>query len=194
MIEPAREGFERSLSQAGSTALAAEYAARAQSQKGLPPETVTRVRLAHARLVLRDSPKDALALLFDLRKRPPAEPLAGELNLLLGQASAASGETARALDIFTALAGSRADRVGAEAQREMARALESAGRTTEAMDEFVRISYLFPDFPDLASEGLYSAVRIALRRGERDRARSLEDSLRKAFPDSPWIAKLSDLR
>jgi TolA-binding protein len=194
MIDPAREGFERSLAAAGSASLAAEYAARAQSQKGLPSETVTRTRLAHARLVLRDSPKEALSLLSDLRKRPPAEPLAGELNLLLGQAYAATGETARALDIFTALAGSRADRVGAEAQREQARALETAGRTTEAMDEFVRISYLFPDFPDLAAEGLYNAVRIALRRGERDRARSFEDSLRKAFPDSPWIGKLSELR
>jgi hypothetical protein len=58
------------------------------------------------------------------------------------------------------------------------------------MDEFVRISYLFPD---LAAEWLHNAVRIALRRGERDRARSFEGSLRKAFPESPWIEKLSDL-
>ena len=194
MIDPAREGFERSLEATGSSALAAEYAARASSQKGLPTETVTRVRLAHARLVLRDSPKEALELLSDLRRKPPAEPLAGQLNLLLGQAYAATGETGRALDIFTALAGSRADRVGAEAQREQARALEATGRTSEAMDEFVRISYLFPDFPDLAAEGLYNAVRIALRRGERDRARSFEDSLRKAFPESPWTAKLAELR
>jgi TolA-binding protein len=194
MIDPAREGFERALTQEGSTALAAQYAVRAQAQKGLPSETVTRTRLAHARLLLRESPADALALLSELRRKPPAEPLAGQLNLVLGQAYAAAGQGARALDIFTALADSRADRVGAEAKREQASALEEAGRTAEAMDEFVRISYLFPDFPDLAAEGLYNAVRIALRRGERDRARSFEDSLRKSFPDSSWIARLSDLR
>ncbi len=194
MVEPALEGFGKSIAAAGDLELAEQYASKALAAKGLPAETLGRVRLAHARLLLRARPRDALALLSDMRARSPAEPLAGEVSLLLGEALAATGEPRRALDIFTALADSRADRVGAEAKREQARALEAAGSTAEAVDEFVRISYLFPDYPDLAAEGLFNAVRVALLRGERDRARTLEETLRKGFPDSDWTAKLGELR
>jgi tetratricopeptide (TPR) repeat protein len=194
MAEPALEGFARSIAAAGSRELAEQYSSKALAARGLPAETLGRIRLAHARLLLQAKPGDALALLSDMRRRSPAEPLAGEVSLLLGEALAATGEGKRALDIFTALADSRADRVGAEAKREQARALEAAGSTAEAVDEFVRISYLFPDFPDLAAEGLFNAVRVALLRGERDRARSLEETLRKGFPDSGWTAKLGTLR
>ncbi len=194
MAEPALEGFARSIAAAGSLELAEQYSSKALAARGLPAETLGRVRLAHARLLLQAKPSDALALLSDMRRRSPAEPLAGEVSLLLGEALAATGEGKKALDIFTALADSRADRVGAEAKREQARALEAAGSTSEAVDELVRISYLFPDFPDLAAEGLYNAVRVSLLRGERDRARSLEETLRKGFPESGWTAKLGELR
>jgi TolA-binding protein len=194
MAEPAMEGFAKSIAAAGSLELAELYSSKALAARGLPAGTLGRVRLAHARLLLQTKPADALALLSDMRRRSPAEPLAGEVSLLLGEALAATGEGKKALAIFTALADSRADRVGAEAKREQARALEAAGSTSEAVDELVRISYLFPDFPDLAAEGLFNAVRVALLRGERDRARSLEETLRKGFPDSGWTAKLGELR
>jgi TolA-binding protein len=194
MADPAMEGFAKSIAAADSLQLAEQYSSKALAAKGLPAETLGRIRLAHARLLLQARPRDALALLSDMRGRSPAEPLAGEVSLLLGQALAATGEGKRALDIFTALADSRADRVGAEAKREQARALEAAGSTAEAVDEFVRISYLFPDFPDLAAEGLFNAVRVALLRGERDRARGMEETLRKGFPESEWTAKLAELR
>lgn len=194
MTEPAQEGFARALAAEGSPSLAADFAARAQAAKGLPVETLVRVRLAHARLLLPASPKEAGEIAAELRRRTPGEPLAGEVNLLLGQSLAAAGETRRALEIFTVLAGSRADRVGAEAKREQAMALEAAGNTSEAVDEYMRISYLFPDFPDLAAEGLFNAARVTLRRGEKDRARTIEDSLRRSFPESPWTAKLQELR
>ena len=194
MTEPAQEGLARALAAEGSAPLAADFAARAQAAKGIPAETFVRLRLAHARLLLPTSPAQAGEIAVELRKRAPGEPLAGEVNLLLGQSLAAGGETRRALDIFTALAGSRADRVGAEAKRAQAAALEAAGSTSEAIDEYMRISYLFPDFPDLAAEGLFNAVRVALRRGEQDRARTIEDSLRRSFPESSWTARLKELR
>ena len=194
MADPALEGFSKALAAVGSLELAEQYSSKALAIKGLPAESLARIRLAHARLLLEARPADSLALLSEIRRRSPAEPLAGEVNLLLGEASAATGDLKKALDIFTALADSRADRVGAEAKREQARALEATGATAEALDEFTRISYLFPDFPDLAAEGLFNAVRIARLRGERDRARSLEENLRKGFPDSDWTSKLGELR
>jgi len=96
------------------------------------------------------------------------------------------------MDIFGALENSHADEIGARAAGERARALEATGRTSEAVDEFLKISYQFPDSPDLAAEGLYNAVRVARARGEKDKAARIEARLRKDHPDSPWIRKLDD--
>ena len=72
---------------------------------------------------------------------------------------------------------------------EHGRALESTGHTSEAVDEFLKLSYQFPDFPDLVAEALYNAVRIARARGEQDRAAKIEQGLKKAFPASPWLSR-----
>jgi Tfp pilus assembly protein PilF len=75
---------------------------------------------------------------------------------------------------------------------EHARVLESTGRAAEAVDEWVTISSRFPEFQDLAAEGLYNAGRIAHARGDAGRAARIEQSLRKAYPDSPWVRKLDE--
>jgi Tfp pilus assembly protein PilF len=75
-----------------------------------------------------------------------------------------------------------------------ARLLEVNGRTAEAVEEFLTLAYLFPDIEDLAAEGLAQAARVARARGERDRARSFEDRLRKEYPDSSWARELEGTR
>ena len=146
------------------------------------------IELAYAELLIASSPADSLAVIDDARRRAPA--VRGRSEPSPGTYYAAMEDWNRASDIFSALESSRADEIGARAAREHARALESTGRTSEAVDEYLKISYQFPDYPDIAAEGLFNAVRLARARGEQDRAARLEQALRKGFPNSSWIEQL----
>jgi hypothetical protein len=113
------------------------------------------------------------------------------VSLLQGRYAAFHSDWARALDILGALEGSRADDIGARAALEKARTLEAMGRTGDAVDEFLKVAYLFPDLGNRAAEGMANAVRVSRARGDRDRAAKIEQAMRKTYPSSPWLKSLS---
>jgi TolA-binding protein len=194
LLPAATEGFRKSLLASGSVEMARAFVEKARASRSLPLEASASIELACAELLLGASPGEAYAIVQEVKRRMPPEPLAGEASLLAGRYYAAISDWSRALDVFSALSRSRADSVGAEAKREEARAMEASGRTAEAIEEYVKISYLFADFTDLAAEGLFNAVRVALKRGERETAIRIAGTLRANYPYSPWAAKLGELR
>jgi lipopolysaccharide biosynthesis regulator YciM len=141
-------------------------------------------------MLLSSAPDEARAIVDEVRRMAPPEPQAGEASLLLGRCFASAADWLRAMEIFTALKGSRTDEIGAQAAVERARTLESTGHTSDAVDEYLRVSYEFPDFPAIAAGALHDAGRLARARGEKDRAARIEQALRKSFPTSPWVQKL----
>jgi TolA-binding protein len=175
----------------GSLETARSYAAKAKAAKGLPPAAAAAIELTAAEMLLAGSPEEALDLVNDARRRAPPEPWTGQASLLLGMYCETVGDADRAAGIFAALEGPRADEVGARAALGHGRALEAAGHASEAIDQYVKVSYQFPDFPAAAAEGLYSAVRLARARGERDRAARIEQMLRTGYPASPWVERLA---
>jgi tetratricopeptide (TPR) repeat protein len=208
-MEAARKGFQEALraaggmaagstgaegggSSAGSVELARLFVARVLADRALPAEAAAGILLDCAATLLPESPREASAAIGEAVRRAPPEPLAGETGLLQGMYYAATADWQRALDVFAALGNSRADEVGARAVRERGLALEAVGRTSEAIDELLKIPYLFPDYGDLAAEGLFQAVRIARARGEKDRAARIEQSLRKGYPGSAWVERLGE--
>ena len=82
------------------------------------------------------------------------------MHYWIGEGYRQRGELARALEIFTGLAASRADRTGALAQSAVARVREEQGRPEEAAEEYLKVYFLFPEMKDLAPEGLYQAGRL----------------------------------
>jgi TolA-binding protein len=200
IMEAARKGFQEALRAAGSATgggatggsaqLARLFVTRVQANRALSAEAAAGVLLDCAATLLPESPREASAAIDEARRRAPPEPLAGEASLMQGIYYAATSDWQRALDVFAALGNSRADEVGARAVRERGLALEAVGRTSEAIDELLKIPYLFPDYGDIAAEGLFQAVRIARARGDKERAARIEQSLRKGYPGSPWVEKL----
>ncbi|HET6485595.1 MAG TPA: tetratricopeptide repeat protein [Spirochaetia bacterium] len=191
--QDALDGFASAMSAASSVVLARQYASLASVRMDLPLEARAAVLLDCAEMLVSIAPDEALGIVTEVRKRPPPEPLSGEASLLLGMVYAAKADWQRALDIFAALSESRADVIGARALRERARALEATGDATDALDAALKISYLFPDQVDLAAEGMYNAARLAVARGDSALAAKIGQSLRAAYPDSPWIARLEAL-
>ncbi len=181
------EGFTAALHQAGDVEEARLYAGKARSTPGVSVEAEAGVLLACADIILSPAPEDARALVDDVRRDAPPEPYAGEASLLLGKYAARSGDWNRSLDILGALEGSRADDVGARAALEKGRTLEAMGRTSDAVDEYLKVAYLFPDLSDRAAEGMANAIRVSRARGDGDRAAKIEQALRKTYPASPWI-------
>ena len=151
----------------------------------VPAELKQKARFEYARHLFARDREQGLALLAALRAEQPAEPLAGEVYYLIGEAYRQRGELARALDIFTGIAGARADRTGGLAQSGVARVREQQGRLEEAAEEYLKVYFLFPELKDLAPEGLYQAGRLYREQGLKDRADKLEEKLRAEFPESP---------
>jgi TolA-binding protein len=190
LLTSALDGFAASLRAADSLDLARGYAGQALTAPGLTPEGSAGVRLAAADLLLPTQPDNALTLIIDVRRNSPPEPYAGQASLLLGKYYSAVRDWNRSLDTLGALESSRADEIGAQATLERGRTLEAMGRTSDAIDEFVKVGYLFHDYAELAAEGLYDALRLARARGDKDRAARIEQSLRATYPESRWIRML----
>jgi TolA-binding protein len=190
LLTTATDALRAALRSTGDLALAREFAERATGSRGLAVEATAGIRLEYAQMLLASDTDGALAVIEEVRRGTPPEPLAGEASLLQGRYFAAVGDWRRAADVFIALESSRDDEIGARAFSEHARALEATGRTAEAVDEYLKIPSRYPDFQDLAAEGLYNAGRLARARGDMNRAAKIEESLRKGYPHSPWMQKL----
>jgi TolA-binding protein len=184
-----------SLSGAAGKNLLVEFYRRAEDSRNLPEETKNQIRYEYAvHLFPRDRP-EALRLLQAIRASAPAEPLAGQASFLIGRHHRESGELGRALDIFRGITASSSEASAASAQLEVAGILETQARSgdgsfDEAAEEYLKVYFLYPDFPEAAQEGLYQAGRVFWEQGKRDRARSLFEKLADEFPQSPWLAKL----
>ena len=184
------QSFAAALQSTGSLEAARDYAEKARDAQGLEVQAVASIELDYADMLLPGDPPGALTVLEDVRRRSPPEQLAGEATLLTGKCFATRLDWQRALDTFSALSDTRADEVGARATAERARALESTGNLTEAVNQYLRIAYIFPGFPELAAEGMFNAARLASQAGDKDNAARISGQLRKRYPDSPWARRL----
>ncbi|HTZ50436.1 MAG TPA: tetratricopeptide repeat protein [Spirochaetia bacterium] len=184
------DGFAAALEQSADASAARQYAARVRAAPGVSPEISAGVLLAVARVLLPVSADESEQVVQEVAGAAPPEPYAGEASLLLGTLAVSRQDWGRALEILGSLETSRADDVGAQAALEKGRALEASGHTAEAVDQYLKVGYLFPDLADRAAEGMFNAARLALARGEAERAARIEQALRTSFPSSPWLQKL----
>ena len=194
LLPAALDGFRKALAALDSLDAALQLAARAKATRGLDVRVAAGILLDYARMLLAASPDKALAVVADARRLAPPEPLAGEAVLLTGLCSAGMGDRQKALDIFAALSDTRIDEVGAQATLERARTLEASGSGREAVEQYLRISYVFPGFADLAAEGLFSAARLSIQQGDRENALRAQETLKKRYPDSSWTNRLDELK
>lgn len=167
-----------------------EFYRRVDRSPSLEQEFKNRVRLEYARYIFSDSPDGAMAILQTVRAEDPAEPLASEVNFLIGEYYRIEGELERAYDIFTGIIGANSERPGAASQLGIGRVLEASGRNQEAAEEYLKVHFLYPDHTDLAAEGLYRAGRTYWNEGYGDRAAELFERLRTEYPDSPWLEQV----
>ena len=192
LLTTATDALRAALRQTGDLELARRYADRAVGSKGLAVEAAAGIQLEYAQMLLESDPEGARAVINRVRRTGPPEPLSGEASLLQGRYGAAVGDWGLAADVFNSLKTTRTDEIGARAWIEHGRVLESTGHTAEAVDEWMAVSSRFPDFQDLAAEGLYHAGRVAHSRGDKGRAAAIQQILHKSYPDSPWVRKLDD--
>jgi TolA-binding protein len=190
LLTTATDALRTALRATGDLELARKFSERATVSRGLAVEATAGIQLEYAQMLLASDTEGARAIIEEVRRAAPPEPLAGEASLLQGRYFTAVGDWRRAADVFNSLESSRTDEIGARAAGEHARVLESTGRTAEAVDAYATVSARFPDFPDLAAEGLFNAGRVARARGDIGRAVRIEESLRKAYPRSPWVRRL----
>ena len=193
LLTTATDAFRTTLRETKDLALAREFSNRAAESRGLAVEAAAGVQLEYAQMLLESDPEGSRAVLDEVRRPGPPEPLAGEMSLLLARYDEAVGEWGVAADIFNSLRTTRTDEIGARAWTEHGRVLESTGHTAEAVDEWMAVPARFPDFPDLAAEALCNAGRVAHARGDAGRAIGIQQALHKNFPGSPWARKLDEI-
>ncbi len=189
LVASALEGFERALG-SGSIELAREFVKKSRAAEGLSADTLSSIELDCAGRLLTQDTEESRSLILGVLSRPPSETIKGKADFLLAGSYAVEGEWEKARVAYGEIYGLRGDRLGARARMECARVLESAGKAEEAFDMYLSLHALFPGFSDLASEGLYHAIRISRARGETAKAEAPEATLRRAYPDSLWSKRL----
>jgi TolA-binding protein len=192
LLGSAMDGFRACLAAVGSVETAREYSENARAARALSVDARAGIQLSYADMLLEAEPEKALPVIKEAARARPSEPYAGEASLLMGRYYAAVRDWDRSLDVLGDLEETRADEIGARAAIARGSTLEAMGRTADAVEEFLKASYLFPDYSELCAEGLYNAVRVARARGDKDQAAKIEQTLRKGYPGSPWIEKLKE--
>ena len=188
-------GVLSSLAGAGQATVLERFYRRVENSRTLADEPRNQVRYEYAVYLFdRDRPQ-AFELLERIRASSPGEPLASQVNLLLGQYYHRGGDSQRALDIYRGITAASSQAGAASAQLAVGHILEEwarggQGSLDEAADEYLKTFFLYPDFPDQAQEGLYRAGRVFWELGKRERARGLFERLAREFPDSPWLGEL----
>jgi TolA-binding protein len=186
----ALDGYHGAVLAVGDPGVAQGYALKAKAARGLPGEVGAALQLDYAQLLLASSPAQARSVIREVQAGAPPEPVAGEAALLWGMCDAAEGSWGRAIEVFEALERSRADAVSARAVLQHGAALEAMGRTAEAVDQYLKVPWRFPELSDLGAEGLFDAIRLARARGDYPRAAALEQGLRARYPASSWVWRL----
>ena len=194
LLATATDAFRAALRGTGDLELARTFYDKAAGSQGLglAAEAAAGIRLEYAQMLLASDPERARAVIDEVRRAGPPEPLAGEASLLQGRYDAVVGDWGRAADVFDSLKSTRTDEIGARAWIEHGRVLESTGHTAEAVNEWVAVSPRFAEFQDIAAEGLYDAGRLAHSRGDEGRAAAIRQTLYKSYPGSPWLRKLDE--
>lgn len=192
LLATATEALRAALRETGDLELARRFSDRAAGSHTLAVEAAAGIQLEYAQMLMESDPEGARAVIDEVKRAGPPEPLAGEVSLLQGRYDAAVGDWRRAADVFNSLKTTRTDEIGARAWIEHGRVLESTGHTAQAVDEWAAASSRFPEFQDLAAEGLYNAGRVAQARGDLGRAAAIRQTLHKAYPGSPWVRKLDE--
>jgi len=167
-----------------------EFYRRVDRSPSLQGSFKNRIRLEYARYLFSEQPQGAMAILQEVRAQDPAEPLASEVNYLIGEYYRIEGQLDRAYDIFSGIVGANSQRPGAASQLGIAAVLESRGETREAAEEYLKVHFLYPDQADLAAEGLFKAGLLYWTEGYRERASELFDRLAAEYPGSPWLDKV----
>ena len=81
------------------------------------------------------------------------------------------------MDIFQGIVGANSERPGAASQLAVGRVLEALGENQEAAEEYLKVHFLYPDYTDLAAEGLFKAGLLYWNENYRDRAEQLFERL-----------------
>jgi TolA-binding protein len=167
----------------------ADFLKRVESAS-LPPALKNQARFEYARWLFGRDRAQALAMLLRLKESGLSEPQSSEASLLIGEAFRLRGELSRALDVFSGITAARSGVTAATAQLGIARIRVEQGRREEAVEEYLKVFFLYPEAGEQAQEGLYQAGRLYWEGGRRDEARKLFARLLQRYPDSPWRSKL----
>jgi TolA-binding protein len=183
MIEPLGEEVVALLAGRNDPAAVQDFYLQVEGNPGFPRSLKNRVRTEYARLLLaseRVMPErleEAALLLQAIRRSAPEEPLKSEVNFLVGDVYQRRGELDRAADIFSGLAAVRADRLGAEAQLRVAAIHESRGNAEKAAEEYLKVYFLYPDYPDLVRTAIERSSALLESLGETEKAEKLRARL-----------------
>jgi len=163
---------------------------KAEKEEDVPAWLKNGLRYEYAAAIFDQRREEAFTLLQKIRQEGPEEPVKSRSNFLIGRYYQESGELRRALDIFTTLAELRADITGAAAQMNIARILKSMDKREDAAEEYLKVSYIFPDYPDLVEEAIFEAILLFRSLGAVDKAQQLYTKLKNEFPLSHRIIEL----
>jgi TolA-binding protein len=168
----------------GAAAALAQCPERAPAHASLP-KALHRLVVAQGTLGRWAECEQSLALLAHTlqERRDSAPPFAGEIDLWQGRVSAQRGDARAARAAFERALAREKGQIAAQARLELGKLSLAAGQAEDALNEFLKVSLLFEDGPEVA-EALWGAGQCLEALGEKKRAVEQYKSLCARFQES----------
>ncbi|GEM_PF-5418555 len=174
LVDAAIGGIRKGLEASGDEKLIDRVYELAEKSSKMAPKLKASIFLQYARYILFRKPEKSFAILNKLLSEGNLDdPMRAEAQYGIALYYEEKGKLERALDILTGIAEARSDRIGAKAQLEKGRVYEKLDMEEKAVESYVTLTYLFPDYRDEVVAALKSAIALYKKAGKDSLAEKL---------------------
>ncbi len=182
-----------SLKKAGNRKLVEMVYSKTKSSRKMNREIRDTIMLYYALFIYDKNRKKSVNLLLSLANKSGYEDIRTKAELALANYYEEVGELRKAENIFEVISEKRSDILGAKAVMGLAKLFESSGRIQKAIENYLKVEYLYDRYSDIASEALYRLYVIYTGFGSLKKAKQVYEKLKDKYPESKWIKAIGKL-
>ncbi len=148
------------------------------------------VAFEYALFKCNKNPELSFKIFTDIVEHGCSEDIKAKAEFEIARFYGEKGEINRAISILQVVSDRDSGLLGAKALLLLAKLLERSGKTDMAIQNYLKIDYLFSEYSNIASEALYRLYKIYRNIGSNRKAEMIKEKLLKKFPESKWIPLL----
>ncbi|MBN2737306.1 MAG: tetratricopeptide repeat protein [Spirochaetales bacterium] len=165
-----------------------DFVNKINDDKEIPVLIQQKIAYEYASWLLDKEPEEAYKQLLALQKEVLDSQLSDQIVFRIGEYYLIKENYQYAQNIFKGLSDNSVGSTGAEAQSLVAKIYKIQGSMILAADEYIKTSYLFPQYKEVAVKALYQAYLILNDLGRNDDAEKIVQKIKLEYNTTSYYA------